>query len=252
MKMFGKVIICTAGILVAGFLLGTGAAVMSGLKVDIPFIGGSVKKDAESPECIEAKEKYEHWVTVGTDETMKYHYLGKMEKECGNKTTDQSNKVVMSKDEKQAEQQEKDQVEEVKTPAVETTQEAQTTEDNKTAQVKAKEEAAKQESEPKYCGSPEAQITCDHVKQEWENEQKIEQQQKEQLEEVNNRQLSQDVANQLVIGTNFMKYDSLLPLPVDVQSGIDGTSIYIYKQGNKQLRMTVAATDRITNVSYTE
>ncbi|MCD4643722.1 hypothetical protein AR454_16675 [Bacillus mycoides] len=49
---------------------------------------------------------------------------------------------------------------------------------SKEQQVKQEQEAKKlkessQESnEPEYCGSPEAEITCDHVKQEWENEQK--------------------------------------------------------------------------------
>ncbi|EEM03848.1 hypothetical protein [Bacillus pseudomycoides] len=45
----------------------------------------TTSKDGESAACIEAKEKYKHWVTVGTDENMKNTYLGKINKECKNK-----------------------------------------------------------------------------------------------------------------------------------------------------------------------
>ncbi|WP_170956715.1 hypothetical protein [Bacillus cereus] len=55
-----------------------------------------------------------------------------------------------------------------------------------------------------------------------------------------------------MIGSNFMKYDSILPLPSDAQVGVGGTQIYIYKQGNKQLRMIVNKYDRVTEVNYTE
>ncbi|WP_459500891.1 hypothetical protein [Bacillus sp. C1] len=128
-------------------------------------------------------------------------------------------------------------------------------------QAKQKRQESVQDPKNDDCNlSPESGITCEHVKQEWENEQKIEaelkakeEERKAQEAEYNkSHQLSQDVANKLVIGTNFMKYDSLLPLPSDAQTGIDGTQIYIYKQGNKQIRMTVNKHDKITDVSYTE
>ncbi|MGG0730223.1 hypothetical protein [Bacillus paramycoides] len=105
-------------------------------------------------------------------------------------------------------------------------------------------------------------ITCEHLRQEWENEKKIEAELKQKEEERKAQEaeynkshpLSQEVANKFLIGTNFMKYDSILPLPVDAQLSADKkTSIYVYKQGNKQIRMTVnATTDRIIEVNYTE
>ncbi|PQZ48689.1 hypothetical protein CQZ94_27425 [Bacillus sp. MYb209] len=120
----------------------------------------------------------------------------------------------------------------------------------------------KKEDGQEICGSPEVGITCEHLRQEWENEKKIEAELKQKEEERKaqdaeynkNHPLSQEVANKLLIGTNFMKYDSILPLPVDAQLSADKkTSIYIYKQGNKQIRMTVnATTDRIIEVNYTE
>ncbi|WP_254490024.1 hypothetical protein [Bacillus thuringiensis] len=120
----------------------------------------------------------------------------------------------------------------------------------------------KKEDAQEICGSPEVGITCEHLRQEWENEKKIEAELKQKDEERKaqeaeynkNHPLSQEVANKLLIGTNFMKYDSILPLPVDAQLSADKkTSIYIYKQGNKQIRMTVnATTDRIIEVNYTE
>ncbi|WP_257206304.1 hypothetical protein [Bacillus thuringiensis] len=121
---------------------------------------------------------------------------------------------------------------------------------------------SKKEDGQEICGSPEVGITCEHLRQEWENEKKIEaelkqkdEEQKAQEAEYNKHHpLSQEVANKLLIGTNFMKYDSILPLPVDAQLSADKkTSIYVYKQGNKQIRMTVnATTDRIIEVNYTE
>ncbi|EJR44461.1 hypothetical protein IIM_05150 [Bacillus cereus VD107] len=120
----------------------------------------------------------------------------------------------------------------------------------------------KKEDGQEICGSPEVGITCEHLRQEWENEKKIEAELKQKEEERKaqeaeynkNHPLSQEVANKLLIGTNFMKYDSILPLPVDAQLSADKkTSIYVYKQGNKQIRMTVnATTDRIIEVNYTE
>ncbi len=107
--------------------------------------------------------------------------------------------------------------------------------------------------EPELCGSPEVGITCEHVQKEWENEKKIEAEQKALDDEYNkSHQLSQEIANKIVIGSNFMKYDSILPLPSDAQVGVGGTQIYIYKQGNKQLRMIVNKHDRVTEVNYTE
>lgn len=123
-----------------------------------------------------------------------------------------------------------------------------------TAQAQKQREVKQQKKEePELCGSPEVRITCEHVQKEWENEQKIEAEQKAPDDEYNkSHQLSQEVANKIVIGSDFMKYDSILPLPSDAQVGVGGTEIYIYKQGNKQLRMIVNKHDRVTEVNYTE
>ncbi|WP_255259357.1 hypothetical protein [Bacillus toyonensis] len=118
---------------------------------------------------------------------------------------------------------------------------------------KQREVKQQKKEEPELCGSPEVGITCEHVQKEWENEQKIEAEQKALNDEYNkSHRLSQEVANKIVIGSNFMKYDSILPLPSDAQMGVGGTQIYIYKQGNKQLRMIVSKHDRVTEVNYTE
>ncbi|MHA4207718.1 hypothetical protein [Bacillus cereus] len=115
-----------------------------------------------------------------------------------------------------------------------------------TAQAQKQREVKQQKKEePELCGSPEVRITCEHVQKEWENEQKIEAEQKAPDDEYNkSHQLSQEVANKIVIGSDFMKYDSILPLPSDAQVGVGGTEIYIYKQGNKQLRMIVNKHDQ--------
>ncbi|PED73004.1 hypothetical protein [Bacillus pseudomycoides] len=69
---------------------GAAAVVTAGLVfVNLPDSakskGSGTSKDKESAACLDAKEKYKHWVTVGTDENMKATYLGKINKECKNK-----------------------------------------------------------------------------------------------------------------------------------------------------------------------
>lgn len=133
------------------------------------------------------------------------------------------------------------------------TEKAQKVEEQAKQEEQQREVKQQKKEEPELCGSPEVGITCEHVQKEWENEQKIEAERKAQEAGYNKiHQLSQEVANKIVIGSNFMKYDSILPLPSDAQVGVGGTQIYIYKQGNKQLRMTVNKHNRVTEVNYTE
>ncbi len=176
-----------------------------------------------------------------------------------NETTSTSNDAKAAEKAKQEEQQrqaeEKAKQEEQQRQAQEQSRKQQAAQAQKQREVK-----QQKKEEPELCGSPEVGITCEHLQKEWENEQKIEQELKQkdaerkaqEAEYNKSHQLSQEVVNKIVIESNFMKYDSILPLPSDAQVGVGGTQIYIYKQGNKQLRMIVNKHDRVTEVNYTE
>ncbi|EPC8420184.1 hypothetical protein EXW45_05480 [Bacillus wiedmannii] len=87
-----------------------------------------------------------------------------------NETASTSNDSKAEEKAKQEEQQHQEQEQARKQ------QEAQA---QKQREVKQKK---KEKEEPKYCGSPEAEITCEHLQKEWENEQKIEKELKEKEE----------------------------------------------------------------------
>jgi len=152
-----------------------------------------------------------------------------------------------SNDSKSEAQKEAEKAQKTEEKAKQEEQQRQEQEQARKQQTAQKQREVKQQKkeEPELCGSPEVRITCEHVQKEWENEQKIEAEQKAPDDEYNkSHQLSQEVANKIVIGSDFMKYDSILPLPSDAQVGVGGTEIYIYKQGNKQLRMIVNKHDQ--------
>ncbi|MFF2885069.1 hypothetical protein [Bacillus toyonensis] len=194
-----------------------------------------VQKETEKAQKAEEKAKQEAQQRQEAEAQKQTEEKAKQEAEAQRQAEEKAKQEQAEREEQQRQEQEQ----------VRKQQEAQA---QKQLEVK---QQKKEESE--LCGSPEVGITCGHVQKEWENEQKIEAEQKALDDEYNkSHQLSQEVANKIVIGSNFMKYDSILPLPSDAQVGVGGTQIYIYKQGNKQLRMIVNKHDRVTEVNYTE
>ncbi|MEY8351484.1 hypothetical protein AALF16_25115 [Bacillus cereus] len=76
---------------------------------------------------------------------------------------------------------------------------------------------------------------------------------KEALEDIQrSHKLSQELVNSIVIGKKIMDYDSVLPLASSTELSADQkTVLYVYKQGNKTLRITTGAiNDRIISVDF--
>ncbi|MEK5205346.1 hypothetical protein NST55_29330 [Bacillus sp. FSL R10-2789] len=197
--------------------------------------------------------KAEEKVQKETEKAQKAEEKAKQEEQQRQKAEAQKQTEEKAKQEAEAQRQAEEKAKQEQAERVE--QQRQEQEQARKQQEAQKQREVKQQKkeEPELCGSPEVGITCEHVQKEWENEQKIEAEQKALDDEYNkSHQLSQEVANKIVIGSNFMKYDSILPLPSDAQVRAGGTQIYIYKQGNKQLRMIVNKHDHVTEVNYTE
>lgn len=158
------------------------------------------QKETEQAQKVEEKAKQEEKQRQEAEAKKLEEEKAKQEAETQRQAEEKAKQEQAEKEKEEQQRQEQEQARKQ--------QESQTQKQREVKQQK--------KEEPELCGSPEVGITCEHVQKEWENEQKIEAEQKALDDEYNkSHQLSQEVANKIVIGSNFMKYDSILPLPSD-------------------------------------